>query len=182
LRRRLRRLFRLERLAQQRVDIDRAARLLVRRTDQQHDFPARRMRLVVRDQLGGAAAAALLVELGQLAGDRKPAPGQDLADRRERFRQPRRGLEEHQRRAHAAEFGQHVAPRLVLRRQEAREQEPVARQPRQRQRHDRRARARQAGHGDPRRACLAHEAVAGIRHQRGSGVADQRHRLVMHRG
>jgi hypothetical protein len=133
------------------------------------------------DQLGRGAAAALLVELGQLARDGNLAPGQHLADRRERLLQPRRRLEKHQRRAHRTQFGQHLGARLVLWRQEPGEQEAVARQACQRQRHDRGARPGQAGDRDPRGARVAHQAVPGIGYQRRARVADEDHGLAAHR-
>jgi hypothetical protein len=139
------------------------------------------MGLVVGQQLGRAAAAAFLVQLGQFARHRHFAARQHLADRGERLGQPGRGLEEHQRRLDPRQLFQRLGARLVLGREKPSEQEAVVGQARQRQRGERRARPRQRRHRDVRRPRLAHQPEAGIGNQRRPRIADQRHGLGPHR-
>ncbi len=132
------------------------------------------------DQLFGAATAAFLMQFGQLARHRDFATGQGPGNRGEAFCQARRGLEKDQRRTDRAEFGEYIGTRLFLRGQEPGKQETVAGQTRHGQRRHRRAGTGNDGDGHTCRARLAHQTIAGVRHQRHARIADQCHRLARH--
>ena len=169
----------MQRLEQQRVGISRAGLLHFQwRGDQQNDFALGRMRLEPGDQPVRQTSAQFLVQLGQLARDRDFAIRKDLADRRERFCQPRRGLVEDQRGIYDGQLGQHVAPRLLLARQETGEQEAIVGQARDAQPGDRGAGAGQHGDCDPLGAAIIDQPVAGIGYQRRPRIAHQRHRAA----
>ena len=72
------------------------------------------------------------------------------------------------------ELGDAGAPRRLLRRQEALEEEPVGRQRAHHQRREHRGRARQRRHARALLARRAHQLVAGVGDQRRAGIGNQR--------
>ena len=129
---------------------------------------------VSRARVGSVAAPHLLVELGELAADRGLARPQPLGEVGERRRQPRAGLEQHERGRNAVELGNARAPRRLLRGQKSLEEEPVGRQRAHHQRRKHGGRAGQGRHARALLACRAHELVAGVGDQRGAGIGDER--------
>ncbi|MGY4465984.1 hypothetical protein ACVWWK_001666 [Bradyrhizobium sp. LB9.1b] len=119
-------------------------------------------------------ARNLLVQFGQLAADRGFAGPHDLGELRERVLHAVAGVEHHQRRIDAREFGQARSSRGRFRRQEPLEEEAVGRQRGDRQRRQHRGRAGQRVDRVAGGADLAHQLEAGIRDQRRAGVRHQR--------
>ena len=87
-----------------------------------------------------------------------------------------RGFEEDQRAGNAGKFLQPLRAGLLLLRQEAGKEEGVRREARGKQRGKGRRGTGDRHHWNLGGDCLLHDPVAGVRHQRRSGVRDQRHR------
>ena len=142
-----------------------------------HDLAPRLLRLRRRAREHAEFAAPdFLVELGELAADRRLARTKLRGKIGERRGNTRAGLEQNERSWNAFELVDARAPRAFLRRQESLEQEPVGGKPTQRKRCEHRRGARQCRHARARRARVAHELVTGVGHERRPGVRDQRDR------
>ncbi len=123
-------------------------------------------------------AADFLVQLGKLAAHRGFAVAERGGEIVEHGGDARPGFEEHQRRRHLREFGEPRAPRLLPRRQESFEEEPVGRQARARDRRHHRGGARHGSHHVAGGLRLPHQLEAGIGDQRRAGVGHERHRVA----
>src|SRR5262245_3769622 len=166
----------VERLTQQRVEIDRrqGAVPIWRRHDD-HDLAARlvRLRSLARER-AEIAAPNLLIELGELAADRGLARTKLRGKIGERRRDTRPGLEQNERCRNALELVDARAPRFFLRRQKSLEQESVGGKPAERKRREDRRGSGQCRQARARGLRFAHELVTGVGHERRPGVRDQR--------
>ena len=125
-------------------------------------------------QLGEGAAPNLLVGLGQLAADRRPAVGSErLGHRREHHRESVRRLEEHHGPAFLAQLREGPGPLPRLAREEALEAEPVDRHTGDGERHEHRARPGDTRHRHPDLDGGADQPVPRIRDGRHPRVGDE---------
>src|SRR5262249_4599947 len=111
----------VERLTQQRVEIDRRQLAVpIRRRHDDHDLAARlvRLRSLARER-AEIAAPDLLVELGELAAERGLARTKLRGEIGERRRDAWPGLEQNERCRNALELVDARAPRFCLRRQKS---------------------------------------------------------------
>ncbi len=129
-------------------------------------------------QLVERAGDALFERLADLARHRRVAGAEPGRHRRQRRAEARAALVEDEASAQSLHFGEGVSARLLLGRQEAREQEAIGRKPRQRQRGDRGAGAREGDDVVSRRTCVAHQLEARIGDHRRARIGHQRDRLA----
>ena len=122
-----------------------------RRADDENDLAARFAAGVFLRQRRELAAPDFLVDFGKLAAKRglaRAKPGREIG---ERCRDPRPGLEQHQARWDAGEFGDARAPGGLFGRQKAREKELIGGQAGDAQRRQQRRSAGQRGDWHVRR-------------------------------
>src|SRR5262249_50996892 len=167
----------LERLTQQRVEIDRCQLAVpIGRRHHDRDLAARLvcLRSLARERTE-VAAPDLLVELRELAADCGLARTKLRGEVGERRRDARPTLEQNERCRNALELVDARAPRSLLRWQKSLEQEPVGGKAAERKRCEDRRGSRQCRHARARSTRFAHELVTGVGHERRPGVRDQRH-------
>src|SRR5262245_11584482 len=166
----------VERLTQQRIEIDRRQLILpIGRRHDDHDLATRLLRLRSLAREGAEIAAPnLLVELGELTAERGLARTKLRGKVGERRRDARSGLEQNKRCRDAFELVDARAPRSFFHRQKSLEQKPVGGKPAEREGCEYRRGSRQCRHARARGTRFAHELVTGVGHERRPCVRDQR--------